>query len=127
SGCPSIHLQTQFLADYFTPIHAPSSGGTLAFLLTQTIPTDLLAVDLLRELSVSQASQLMDEAARPLGGFWRLFVLTAKAQMLVGYQCFNEARELVMKIRKSSHSSVVVEWDVAQIEAQLPPVPPPRF
>ena len=117
-GCPWIHLQMQFLADYFSIVHAPS-GGTLGFLLTKQVPKDLLSVDLGREPSVNQASELMDQAARPFMGFWGLLVQTAKAQMLVERNAYEEATEVLHTIRRSPAWDDLVEWDVAQVEAAL--------
>jgi len=117
-GCPWIHLQMEFLKEYFEIAHGPASGGTVGFKVVRPIPPERLAVDL-RQLSVGETTRLMDAAGRSYEGFWPLFVRLAHAHLLAGRSCFAAASGIVSEVTASPHMDRVLEWDVQQVENEL--------
>jgi hypothetical protein len=114
--CYWIHLTMQYLADYFEVIHAPD-GGTLAFRCTKAIPPEVL---LGMRWTNEDAVRLMDDAIRPLRGFWKLLVMTAKIRLLADLGEYEAGAALCIEIRESPEWDDVLLFDIEQAEKDIP-------
>jgi hypothetical protein len=116
-ACPWIHIQMEFLSNYFSVIHAPL-GGTLGFLLTAEIPRDMFSVDLFK-FPAERLAAMMDSAAQPFQGLWKLLVYVAKAELLAQKQAYGTAAAVLRKVRRSPDWDDLLKWDVEQVEKEL--------
>ena len=116
-ACPWIHIQMEFFSKYFSVVHAPL-GGSLGFLLTDEIPANMFSVDLF-ELYVESMTAMMDRAAQPFQGLWKLLVYIAKAELLVQKRAYGSAAAVLRQVRRSPDWDDLLEWDVDQVEQEL--------
>jgi hypothetical protein len=114
--CYWIHLTMQHLGEYFEVTDTPN-GATLSFLCTKAIPREVLTG---MRWTNEESVRLMDEAIKPLRGFWRLLVKTAKIHLLADLGEYEAGAALCREVRESPDWCELLEFDLERATAYIP-------